>query len=118
MSSYSVIFLKLSRQGNKLIGFPMVESQHNIWKLLFLLDICADNEDSHSEHKSTNWTKMKFSIKDLFSKCDQIRSFLWIWSHLLKKSLMENFIFVRFTQLIIHQLLVKCRIFLKIDLTI
>ena len=36
---------------------------------------------------------MKFSIKDLFSKCDQIRSFLRIWSHLLKKSLMENFIF-------------------------
>ena len=37
--------------------------------------------------------KMKFSIKDFFSKCDQIRSFLWIWLHLLKKSLMENFIF-------------------------
>ena len=36
---------------------------------------------------------MKFSIKDFFSKCDQIRSFLRIWSHLLKKSLMENFIF-------------------------
>ena len=36
---------------------------------------------------------MKFSIKDLFSKCDQIRIFLRIWSHLLKKSLMENFIF-------------------------
>ena len=36
--------------------------------------------------------KMKFSIKDFFSKCDQIRSFLRIWSHLLKKSLMENFI--------------------------
>ena len=36
--------------------------------------------------------KMKFSIKDFFSKCDQIRSFLQIWSHLLKKSLMENFI--------------------------
>ena len=32
--------------------------------------------------------KMKFSIKYIFSKCDQIRS----WSHLLKKSLMENFI--------------------------
>ena len=31
--------------------------------------------------------------KDFFSKCDQIRSFLWIWSHLLKKSLMKNFIF-------------------------
>ena len=37
--------------------------------------------------------KMKFSIKYFFSKCDQIRSFLQIWSHLLKKSLMENFIF-------------------------
>ena len=35
---------------------------------------------------------MKFSIKDFFSKCDQICSFLPIWSHLLKKSLMENFI--------------------------
>ena len=37
--------------------------------------------------------KMKFSIKGFFSKCDQIRSFLWICSHLMKKSLMENFIF-------------------------
>ena len=37
--------------------------------------------------------KMKFSIKDFFSKCDQIRSFLRIQSHLLKKSLMENFVF-------------------------
>ena len=37
---------------------------------------------------------MKFSIKDFFSKCDQIRSFLPIWSHLLKKSLMENFFFL------------------------
>ena len=38
--------------------------------------------------------KMKFSIKDFFHKCDQIRIFLWIWSHLLKKSLKENFIFL------------------------
>ena len=37
--------------------------------------------------------KMKFSIKSFFVKCYQIRSFLQIWSHLLKKSLMENFIF-------------------------
>ena len=36
---------------------------------------------------------MKFFIKDLFSKCDQICSSLRIWSHLLKKSLVENFIF-------------------------
>ena len=37
--------------------------------------------------------KMKFSIKDFFSKCDQIRRKLRIWSHLLKKFVMENFIF-------------------------
>ena len=37
--------------------------------------------------------KMKLSFKDFFSKCDQIRSFLRIWLHLLKKSLMGNFIF-------------------------
>ena len=37
--------------------------------------------------------KMKFSIKDFFSKCDQICNILRIWSHLLKKSLKENFIF-------------------------
>ena len=37
--------------------------------------------------------KMKLSTKDFFSKCNQIRRKLRIWSHLLKKSLMENFIF-------------------------
>ena len=37
--------------------------------------------------------KMKISIKDVFSKCHQIRSKLRIWSHLLKKPLTENFIF-------------------------
>ena len=37
--------------------------------------------------------KMKFSINDFFSKCDQIRRFLRIWSHLLNRSLMVNFIF-------------------------
>ena len=55
--------------------------------------------------------KMKFSIKEFFSKCDQIRSFLRIWSHLLKKSLMKNFIFLcsgrykiqAFSQIIFHK---------------
>ena len=37
--------------------------------------------------------KMKFSFKDFFSKCDKIRRKLQIWSHLLKKSLMENLFF-------------------------
>ena len=37
--------------------------------------------------------KMKFFIEDFFCKCDQICWKLWIWSHLLKKPLTENFIF-------------------------
>ena len=36
---------------------------------------------------------MKFSIMDFFSKCDQIRRKLRIWSYLLKRSLIENFTF-------------------------
>ena len=40
-----------------------------------------------------NAQRMKFSIKDFFSKCDQICRFLRIWPHLLHKSLIENFIF-------------------------
>ena len=36
---------------------------------------------------------MKFSIEDFLSKYDQIRSkYDQIWAHLLKKSLIENFI--------------------------
>ena len=36
---------------------------------------------------------MKFSIMDLFSKCDQFRWKLRIWSHLLKQSLIEKYNF-------------------------
>ena len=37
--------------------------------------------------------KTKFSVKDFFRKCDQIRRKLRILSHLLNKPLMENFTF-------------------------
>ena len=43
--------------------------------------------------KVCNITLHKISIIDFFSKCDQILRKLWIWSHLMKKSLMENLIF-------------------------
>ena len=39
--------------------------------------------------------KLKFSTKDFFSKFNQIRRKLQIWSHLLKKSVMENLIFLQ-----------------------
>ena len=54
------------------------------------------NESPNKVIKSTPFLtakKMKFSIKYFFSKCDQIRRRLRIWSHLLKKFLIENFTF-------------------------
>ena len=42
-------------------------------------------------HKTAQ--KMQFSITDFCSKSDQIRRKLRIWSHLLKKSVTENFSF-------------------------
>ena len=57
------------------------------------------NENSQECMPCDTVWKMKFSIKDFLSKCDQIRSFLRIWSYLLEKSLMENFIFLCSTSL-------------------
>ena len=37
-------------------------------------------------------TKMKFFVQDLFITDDQIRRKFQVWSHLLKKPLMKNFI--------------------------
>ena len=47
---------------------------------------------------------MKFPINDFFGKYDQIRSFLRNWSHLLKKSLMENFIFCAVNLVLINKI--------------
>ena len=57
------------RKERVLQGFKSQENFGLIWKEVSL-------------HK-----RMKFSIKNFFSKCDQI------WSHLLKKYLIENSIF-------------------------
>ena len=38
-------------------------------------------------------TKKEVFIKNFFSKCDQVHKKLRIWPHLLKKSVIENFIF-------------------------
>ena len=42
----------------------------------------------------------KFFIKVFFSKCEQIRRKMGIWPHLLKKSLLESFIFCTVTYLL------------------
>ena len=46
---------------------------------------------------------MKFFIKRLSSKCDQMHSFLRIWSHLMEKYLMEDFIFCAVTVEILYE---------------
>ena len=48
---------------------------------------------------------MKFSIKDFFSKLDQIRSFRRICSHLLEKSLLQN---VGFSAMFEYSYLLPC----------
>ena len=50
-------------------------------------------EKNRTSYSSIAAQKMMFSIKDFFSKCDQIRRKLRIWSYLLKKSVTENFFF-------------------------
>ena len=40
--------------------------------------LCSDSHDYHCTNK--------FSIKDFFSKCEQVRRKLRIWSHLLNKA--------------------------------
>ena len=54
---------------------------------------------------SHHCTKNKFSIKDFFSKCEQIRKKLRLLSHLLKQSLMENYKCLLFVIRISHLLL-------------
>ena len=76
-----------------------LQSQLKTWKLLssswnqLLLSINIPFLYTDFVKESTA-QRMKFSIKGFFSKCEKIHSFLRIWSHLLKKSLMENFIFL------------------------
>ena len=65
-------------------------------------------------------------IKDFFSKCDQTRRKLRIWSHLLKKSLMLNFIFCAVILFMLHFFsfqsfyfnvtLLRCRTLLMLNL--
>ena len=60
--------------------------------------------------------KMKFSIKVFFKTCDEALSFLQIWSHLLKKFLMEDLFFgkwqryIELTQVLKIPLMQECEI--------
>ena len=51
---------------------------------------------------------IKFSIANFFSKYEQIYRKLWIWSYLLKKSLIENFNFCTVLVLILQSICFIC----------
>ena len=62
-----------------------------------VIEMQLKNHESSSKEQNaydcSTAQKIKLSVSNFFRKCDEIRSFLRIWSHLLKKSLMKNFIF-------------------------
>ena len=66
-------------------------------QMLFTLIFAAQNMQkglfSRQAHTSLNSYEILLRGKKAASNDKQIRSFLRIWSHMLKKSLMENFIF-------------------------
>ena len=75
--------LQIARTFQKL----WIKKQHNFSKnklftVVFCLFTCTNQ-----------CTKMNFSIKNFFSKCDHILIKLRIYSHLINKPLSENFIF-------------------------
>ena len=84
---FNVSFIKLGGIA-KYVYAKKVSDTTSVVDIYDMLRILLPREQTLSTAQ-----KMKFSIKGFFSKCDQIRNFLRIWSHLLKKSLMENFIF-------------------------
>ena len=63
-----------------------------IWALFMQCSVCLLLNHDFIYQSVCIVFDIKF--KDFFSKCDQISCFLLIWSHLLKKSSMENFIFL------------------------
>ena len=64
------------------LGYLRLKEQYAVLKIP--LEKIPVQSQKHSLHP--------FFIKDLFCKCDHIHS-IRIWSHLLEKPLMENFIF-------------------------
>ena len=113
----------LISQTSKMQRFPKIVNGFkplNIFAKSFILDVCLS-----SKCASNTAQKLKFSITDFFSKYDQIRRKLRICSHLLKKSVLENFIFCavyvtvsdsKLLQLISNSAIIKMLCLLKYEI--
>ena len=56
-------------------------------KLCFTAVVLNLNKILNIDFNTQIFAKNEVSIEDFFNKCDQIRSFLWIWSQLLTMKL-------------------------------
>ena len=88
----------LSMDNQKHVKFWNVSSSNLLRKPKNLRNLelrsCFTDESRLYNSISPNTAqKVKFFMKDFNSKFEQIGSFLRIWSYLLKKPLIENFIF-------------------------
>ena len=73
---------------------PVRQGNFSSMQSYFVLACCC-KKGAIWKHKHNTTQKMKFFIKGFFSKCDQIRRKLRIWSYFLKKFLMETLFFVQ-----------------------
>ena len=80
-------------RSNQVDEFEAIFKKYEEMSNLINVELAVPRTVQRQTMQSNTAQKMKFSIKDFFSKCDQIRRKLRIWSHLLKKFLMENFNF-------------------------
>ena len=91
LKSLSVAYWGLSKIS-KIEGFAKII--HELVKIS-IIDVCGKLGYAYTCHLNyilpNSAQKMKISVKDFF--CDQIRRKRRIGSHLLRKSLMESFIF-------------------------
>ena len=87
----SIITNVLEIYKSVLIYFNTSPKRENL--LIHIVEQKHSSEERKNVLTGVSAQKNKFCIKDFFSKCNQICSFLRIWSDLLKKSLMDNFIF-------------------------
>ena len=68
-------------------------SGSKIWKM----SVIRKFPDFKTNHAANLVHKDQCTKNEVFSKCEQIRRKLQIWSHWLKKSLMKNFIFLEWS---------------------
>ena len=82
----------------------MICNEKKHFCFVFTLDKIDKNSFKADKGRTSNlWASnilLKVFIKDFFSKYNQIGSFPRIWSHLLKKLLMEKFIFCAVFQML------------------